>query len=65
MPPNGEPLGRNSIEKSFLVRFESVSTSLLAAEVSGKQQKTWCEKPKLLIFGKVIGHCEGTEASLG
>ena len=34
-------------------------------KVTGKQQTAWCEKPKPLILGKVKGHCEGTEASLG
>ena len=43
-----KPSGRNCIEKSFLARFEPVSS----------------QKPKSLILGRVKGHCEGTEARI-
>ena len=55
-----EPLGRNCIEKSFLARFEPVSSQSPGDEgyreaANGcKQHDTaWCEKPKPLILSKV------------
>ena len=38
----------------------------LESKVSGTQQTAGCETPKpLVLIGKVKGHCQGTEASLG